>query len=100
MNREANGIYVTEKDRCIRFGFEWFLSFVRKFGSDIVVVKNEALSPQREMIQDFYGSSLPERQGRTGHLDNQIARKSMWVDQGRTLYPLANRFKEALVKES
>ncbi len=53
MNREVNKIYVAEKDRFIRFGFEWFLSFVRKFGSDIVVVKNEALSTQQEMIQDL-----------------------------------------------
>lgn len=39
MNREVNRIHVTEKDRFIRFGLEWFLSFVRKFGSAIVVVK-------------------------------------------------------------
>ena len=53
MGREVGKIYVTEKDRFIRFGFDWFLSFVHKFGAEIVVVKNESLSPQQEMVQDL-----------------------------------------------
>lgn len=53
MEREIGKIYVTEKDRFIRFGFDWFLSFVHKFGTEIVVVKNESLSPQQEMVQDL-----------------------------------------------
>ncbi len=53
MNQEIGTIYVTNKDRFIRFGFDWFSSFLCRFGSDIVVVNNEDLSPQEEMIQDL-----------------------------------------------
>ncbi len=53
MGKEVDRIFVTEKDRFIRFGFDWFQAFIEKFGAEIVVVKNESLSPQEEMVQDL-----------------------------------------------
>ncbi len=53
MDGKIGQIYVTEKDRFIRFGFDWFASFVKKYGAEIIVVNNETLSPQKEMVQDL-----------------------------------------------
>ena len=39
--------------RMIRFGFDWFERFCKKFNVEIVVVKNEKLSPQEELVQDI-----------------------------------------------
>ena len=46
-------IIVSHKDRLIRFGFEWFETFVKSNGVELIIVNNEALSPQEEMIQDL-----------------------------------------------
>lgn len=46
-------IIVSHKDRFIRFGFEWFESFVKSNGVELIVVNNEALSPQEEIVQDI-----------------------------------------------
>ncbi|WP_309087869.1 IS607 family transposase [Domibacillus sp.] len=46
-------VYITHKDRFVRFGYDWFERFVEKMGTEIIVVKNEKLSPQEEMIQDL-----------------------------------------------
>ncbi len=52
-NSEGRKIYVTEKDRWTRFGFDSFLSFAWRFGADMVVVKNESLSPGKEHDSRF-----------------------------------------------
>ncbi|MGL4998913.1 MAG: IS607 family transposase [Cetobacterium sp.] len=52
-NGEIDTIYISHKDRFIRFGFEWFESFVNRFGTKIVVVNNEVLSPNEEIVQDI-----------------------------------------------
>ena len=36
-------ITVTHKDRFIRFGYEWFERFCKKFNTTIVIVNNEEL---------------------------------------------------------
>ncbi len=50
---KVSQIYITHKDRFIRFGFDWFSSFCKKCGCDIVIVNNQELSPQEELIQDL-----------------------------------------------
>lgn len=37
----------------VRFGYDWFEKFCMKFNTTIVVVNNEALSPQEELVQDI-----------------------------------------------
>lgn len=46
-------VYITHKDRFIRFGYDWFERFIIKFGVILIVVKNEKFSPHEEMIQDL-----------------------------------------------
>jgi len=46
-------IIVAHKDRFIRFGFSWFERFLKEHAVNIIVVNNEALSPEEEMIQDL-----------------------------------------------
>lgn len=48
-------ILVSHKDRFVRFGFDWFERFCN---IEIVVVKNEKLSPHEELVQDIV-SILP-----------------------------------------
>ncbi len=53
MENKIDTIIVSNKDRFIRFGFEWFERFVGKFDTKILVVNNELLSQQEELVQDI-----------------------------------------------
>lgn len=53
MENKIDSIIITHKDRFIRFGFDWFERFVGKFGTKIIIVNNELLSPQEELVQDI-----------------------------------------------
>ena len=46
-------LYISHKDRLIRFGYEWFEQFLKKHACEVIVVTNESMSPQEEMIQDL-----------------------------------------------
>lgn len=53
MNNEIETIIISHKDRFIRFGYTWFERLCNKFGTTILVVNNEELSPQEELVQDI-----------------------------------------------
>ena len=53
MENKVKMIFVSHKDRFVRFGFDWFEKFCNKFNVDIVVVKNDKLSPHEELVQDI-----------------------------------------------
>ena len=53
MENKIKMILVSHKDRFVRFGFDWFEKFCNKFNVEIVVVKNEKLSPHEELVQDL-----------------------------------------------
>jgi len=53
MENKVKMILISHKDRFVRFGFDWFEKFCNKFNVEIVVVKNEKLSPQKELVQDI-----------------------------------------------
>lgn len=53
MEGKVKTIYITHRDRFIRFGFDWFEKFCLKYQTEIVVVNNEELSPQEELVQDI-----------------------------------------------
>lgn len=53
MNREIDTIYVTYKDRFIRFGYDWFESFCQKFNTQIVVLNDKSSSPKEELVEDL-----------------------------------------------
>ena len=53
MENKVKMIFVSHKDRFVRFGFDWFEKFCNKFNVVIVVVKNDKLSPHEELVQDI-----------------------------------------------
>ena len=53
IGQKVKTIVVSNKDRFIRFGFNWYERFCGKFGTEILVVNNEALSPNEELVQDI-----------------------------------------------
>ena len=53
MGNRIKTIIITNKDRFIRFGYDWFEKFCEKFNTKIIIVNNETLSPKEELIQDM-----------------------------------------------
>ena len=53
MANNIDTVYITYKDRFVRFGYDWFEQLANKFNTQIVVLNNPDLSPQEEMIQDL-----------------------------------------------
>ena len=53
MEQKIKTIIITQKDRFIRFGYDWFEKFCMKFHTTIVIVNNEELSPPEELVQDI-----------------------------------------------
>lgn len=53
MENKIKLIVVSNKDRFIRFGYDWFDKFCSKFNTKILVVNNDALSPHEELMQDI-----------------------------------------------
>ena len=53
MEQKIKTIVISSKDRFIRFGYDWFEKFCEKFHTKIMIVNNEALSPNEELVQDM-----------------------------------------------
>jgi predicted site-specific integrase-resolvase len=53
MHNKIDTIYVTYKDRFVRFGFDWFESLCQKFNTKIIVLNNPDLSPHEELTEDL-----------------------------------------------
>ena len=53
MENKIKMIFISHKDRFVRFGFDWFEKFCNMFNVEVVVVKNEKLSPHEELVQDI-----------------------------------------------
>ena len=53
MRDEIATIYVTYKDRFIRFGFEWFENLCKQHQTEIVVLNHEETSPDQELVEDL-----------------------------------------------
>lgn len=53
MDNQIDRIYITYKDRFIRFGYEWFERLCRMHNTEIVVLNNVETSPNLEMIDDM-----------------------------------------------
>ena len=50
---EIDKIYVTHKDRFVRFGYEWFEEFCATHGTEIIVLNQEQTSPETELTEDL-----------------------------------------------
>lgn len=53
INQKIKTIIISNKDRFIRFGYDWFEQFLLKYGVNIIVVNNDELSSNEELIQDL-----------------------------------------------
>ena len=53
MANKIKTIVISNKDRFIRFGYDWFEKFCEKFNTKIIIVNNETLSPNEELDQDI-----------------------------------------------
>ena len=53
MANKIKTIVISNKDRFIRFGHDWFEKFCEKFNTKIIIVNNETLSPNEELVQDI-----------------------------------------------
>ena len=52
-NNEIDKIYVTYKDRFVRFGYEWFEDFCSFHGTEIIVLNQKQTSPEEELTEDL-----------------------------------------------
>lgn len=50
---EIEKIYITYKDRFVRFGFDWFERFCNHYNCEIVIINNPETSPKQELIEDL-----------------------------------------------
>ena len=46
-------LIISNKDRLIRFGYEWFETFIKEKGSQIIVANSKTMSSEEEMIEDL-----------------------------------------------
>ena len=46
-------IYITYKDRFVRFGFDWFERLCNEHGTKIIVLNDVESSPERELVDDL-----------------------------------------------
>ncbi len=53
MANKIKTIVISNKDRFIRFGYDWFEKFCEKFNTKIIIGNNETLSPNEELVQDI-----------------------------------------------
>ena len=53
MENKIKTIIISNKDRFIRFGYDWFERFLNKFEVNFIIVNNESLSPKKELVQDI-----------------------------------------------
>lgn len=53
MNNEVDAIYISYKDRFVRFGFDWFETLCNKFNTKIIVLNNKNSSPEEELVEDL-----------------------------------------------
>ena len=52
-NNKIDKIYVTYKDRFVRFGYEWFEEFCASHGTEIIVLNQKQTSPEEELTEDL-----------------------------------------------
>lgn len=50
---EIDTIYITYKDRFIRFGYEWFEQLCNEHGTKIIVLNDVDSSPEQELVDDL-----------------------------------------------
>lgn len=52
LKNKVGTIFITYKDRFIRFGYDWFERLCSAHGAKIIVLNNQATSPDQELVAD------------------------------------------------
>ena len=50
---QVRRLIIAYRDRFVRFGYDWFLAFCERHGTDITVMNGEAFSPEEELVRDL-----------------------------------------------
>jgi len=50
---EVRRLVIAHRDRFVRFGYSYFEAFCARHNCTIIVLNEEALSPEQEMVQDL-----------------------------------------------
>lgn len=50
---EVKTLIIANKDRLVRFGFEWFSRFLSQHHCQLIIIDSEVHSPEQEMVQDL-----------------------------------------------
>ena len=50
---KVDKIFVTYKDRVVRFGFDFMEWFCQRFGTEIIVLNDRKTSPENELVNDL-----------------------------------------------
>lgn len=53
LDNEVGTIFITYKDRFIRFGYDWFERLCSAHGAKIIVLNNKKTSPDQELVEDM-----------------------------------------------
>ena len=53
MQDKIDTIFITYKDRFIRFGYDWFERLCKIHNTEIIVLNNIETSPTQEMVDDM-----------------------------------------------
>lgn len=53
MERKVDKIFVTYKDRVVRFGFDFVEWICQRFGTEIVILNDKKTSPENELVNDL-----------------------------------------------
>lgn len=53
MERKVDKIFVTYKDRVVRFGFDFVEWICKRFGTEIVILNDKKTSPENELVNDL-----------------------------------------------
>lgn len=53
MERKVDKIFVTYKDRVVRFGFDFVEWLCQRFGTEIVILNDKKTSPENELVNDL-----------------------------------------------
>ena len=53
MKGNVDKIFITYKDRFVRFGYDWFETLCKNNGAEIVVLNDVKSSPEKELVDDL-----------------------------------------------
>jgi predicted site-specific integrase-resolvase len=50
---QVRGILIAQRDRLVRFGYDYFEAFCERHNTELIVVNGDSLSPSQELVADL-----------------------------------------------